>query len=140
MRSKKVAESFGSSKIITIFADETRLTSPGNTRDNMDKVQYDAAAFRLKRLIKAIFNDDLVRIGIDDYDDVMKTECIIEPFSNVYVVASGLFSRVQLSEMAWYGCNLDFISGTGNGTANGTAIRFWFDCREFINDLNDVKV
>lgn len=135
-----MAESLGSSKKMPIFAGVTRLTSPGNTRDNMDKVQYDAAAFRLKRLIKAIFNDDLVRIGIDDYDDATQTECIIEPFSSVYVVISGLVSRVQLSEMAWYGCNLELISGACIDTTNGAAIRSWFDCREFINDLNGVTV
>ena len=106
----------------------------------MTKDKYEAASYRLQRLIKAIFNDNLVSIGIADYDEATKTECIIEPFSNVYVVASGFVSRAQLSEMAWYGCNLELIIGACIDATNGAATRSWFDCREFINDLNGVNV
>lgn len=106
----------------------------------MVKVQYDDAAFRLKRLIKSIFDDKLVRIGIDDYDDALKTECLVVMFSNVLVVTSGVISKAKLAEMTWYGCNLEFFDASISNVTGGAASRLFFDCRQFVNDLNSNRV
>lgn len=128
-----MAESLRSSKIMPIFADVTRLTSPGNARDNMDKVKYEAASYRLQRLIKAIFGDNLIRSRIDNYDDAMMTECVVELFSIISVDVSGSITKDQLAEMLWYGCKLELISATCWHTTDDAASRLYFDCREFSN-------
>lgn len=102
----------------------------------MEKEKYEDAARRLKRLIKAIFDDNLERIGIDDYDDAMKTECIDELFRHVYVVANGITDKQQLAEMAWYGCDLDFFGASFSWETKNAVCRLYFDCRKFINDTN----
>lgn len=106
----------------------------------MDKVQYDAAAFRLKRLIKSIFRDKQIRIDIDDYHDAVKTECIVEMFSIISVVVSGAVTRAQLMEMSWYGCNLGLLRAMYYHSTGDAASRLYFDCRQFINDLNSNRI
>lgn len=116
------------------FAATSWQTSPWQSPLSMTNNEYNAIRTNLRRLIATVMGDNLVQVLIDNYDDAQVTEPLMQPFETVRVFCNGQLSRLQLTEMDWYGCRLISIVVTNHYMPEGSGMLLYYDARQYAND------